>query len=152
MLAGTGRRPRPASCISEDQIMASTQTSKSRSSPRKAPPVMARGKPAATPKTKKISVKSTKPVVGPQLWGNSFLPGIFQGCHIDNSKLDPRTVIQHVHNQYLPATAQRQQLWAQKTGKSAKTTKALWIPWSSRGAPGGTALRHNRGLDSRSTI
>ncbi|MGI8978117.1 MAG: DUF1501 domain-containing protein [Pirellulaceae bacterium] len=51
-----------------------------------------------------------KPVVGPQLWGNSFLPGIFQGCHIDNSKLDPRTVIQHVHNQYLPAGAQRQQL------------------------------------------
>jgi len=51
-----------------------------------------------------------KPVVGPQLWSNSFLPGIFQGCHIDNSKLDPRTVIQHVHNQYLPAAAQRQQL------------------------------------------
>ncbi|MFN0021670.1 MAG: DUF1501 domain-containing protein [Pirellulaceae bacterium] len=51
-----------------------------------------------------------KPVVGPQLWSNSFLPGIFQGCHIDNSKLDPRTVIQHVHNQYLPVAAQRQQL------------------------------------------
>jgi len=27
-----------------------------------------------------------KPVVGPQLWGNSFLPGIFQGCHINNGK------------------------------------------------------------------
>ena len=51
-----------------------------------------------------------KPVVGPQLWGNSFLPGIFQGCHIDNSKLDPRSVIQHVHNNYLAADAQRQQL------------------------------------------
>ena len=48
--------------------MASTQTGKSRSSSRKAPPVMARGKPAPTPKTKKISVKSTKPVVGPQEW------------------------------------------------------------------------------------
>lgn len=51
-----------------------------------------------------------KPVVGPQLWGNSFLPGIFQGCHIDNGKLDPRTVIQHVHNSYLPPNEQRQQL------------------------------------------
>jgi hypothetical protein len=51
-----------------------------------------------------------KPVVGPQLWGNSFLPGIFQGCHIDNGKIDPRTVIQHVHNAYLPPNEQRQQL------------------------------------------
>jgi hypothetical protein len=51
-----------------------------------------------------------KPVVGPQLWGNSFLPGIFQGCHIDNGKIDPRTVIQHVHNSYLPPSEQRQQL------------------------------------------
>ncbi len=30
------------------------------------------------------------PVVGPQLWGNSFLPGIFQGTHINNTNLDPR--------------------------------------------------------------
>ncbi len=27
-----------------------------------------------------------KPVVGPQLWGNSFLPGIYQGTHIDNAQ------------------------------------------------------------------
>ena len=51
-----------------------------------------------------------KPVVGPQLWGNSFLPGIFQGCHINNSKLDPKTVIAHIHNAYLPPAEQRQQL------------------------------------------
>lgn len=51
-----------------------------------------------------------KPVVGPQLWGNSFLPGIFQGCHINNSKLDPKSVIAHVHNAYLPPGEQRQQL------------------------------------------
>ncbi len=51
-----------------------------------------------------------KPVVGPQLWGNSFLPGIFQGCHINNSKLDPQSVIQHAHNSYLPPTVQRRQL------------------------------------------
>ena len=51
-----------------------------------------------------------KPVVGPQLWGNSFLPGIFQGCHINNSKLDPQSVIQHAHNSYLPPAVQRRQL------------------------------------------
>ena len=42
-----------------------------------------------------------KPVVGPQLWGNSFLPGIYQGCHINNSNLNPQSVIQHAHNSYL---------------------------------------------------
>src|SRR6185369_3473314 len=51
-----------------------------------------------------------KPVVGPQLWSNSFLPGIFQGCHINNGKIDPQAVIQHVHNAYLPAATQRKQL------------------------------------------
>ncbi len=51
-----------------------------------------------------------KPVVGPQLWGNSFLPGIYQGCHINNSKMDPQSVIQHVHNTYLPPAEQRKQL------------------------------------------
>jgi hypothetical protein len=51
-----------------------------------------------------------KPVVGPQLWGNSFLPGIFQGCHINNGRIDPKSVIQHVHNPHLPPEAQRRQL------------------------------------------
>lgn len=51
-----------------------------------------------------------KPVVGPQLWGNSFLPGVFQGCHINNGNLDPKKVIAHVRNAYLPAGEQRHQL------------------------------------------
>lgn len=51
-----------------------------------------------------------KPVVGPQLWGNSFLPGVFQGCHINNGKIDPQSVIEHVHNTYLSPDAQRKQL------------------------------------------
>ncbi len=34
-----------------------------------------------------------KPVVGPQLWSNSFLPGIYQGTHINNSSVDPRSII-----------------------------------------------------------
>ncbi|HVA45754.1 MAG TPA: DUF1501 domain-containing protein [Pirellulales bacterium] len=51
-----------------------------------------------------------KPTVGPQLWGNSFLPGVFQGCHINNGKIAPQSVIEHVHNNYLPPDAQRKQL------------------------------------------
>ena len=49
-----------------------------------------------------------KPVVGPALWNNSFLPGVFQGCHIQN--LDPKRVIDHIRNSYLPADTQREQL------------------------------------------
>ena len=52
-----------------------------------------------------------KPVVGPQLWSNSFLPGIFQGTHINHSGgVDPQKVIRHINNQNLTPAAQRQQL------------------------------------------
>ncbi len=51
-----------------------------------------------------------KPVVGPQLWSNSFLPGIFQGTHIDNSRMDPRSVLANIDNPYLPRGLQREQL------------------------------------------
>jgi hypothetical protein len=51
-----------------------------------------------------------KPVVGPQLWSNSFLPGIYQGTHINNSSLDPKTIIRDVKNRYLTPVAQREQL------------------------------------------
>ena len=51
-----------------------------------------------------------KPVVGPQLWSNSFLPGIYQGTHINNKSIDPGTIIRDVRNRYLTAPAQRQQL------------------------------------------
>src|SRR5687768_9216553 len=30
-----------------------------------------------------------KPVVGPYLWSNSFLPGVHQGTHINNKNVDP---------------------------------------------------------------
>ncbi|NBO90823.1 MAG: DUF1501 domain-containing protein [Planctomycetia bacterium] len=50
-----------------------------------------------------------KPVVGPQLWGNSFLPGIFQGTHIQNMR-DPKTIIPHLNNTGLTLKAQREQL------------------------------------------
>jgi len=51
-----------------------------------------------------------KPVVGPQLWGNSFLPGIYQGTHINNRSVDPRAILRDVRNTYLPPRAQRRQL------------------------------------------
>lgn len=51
-----------------------------------------------------------KPVVGPQLWSNSFLPGVYQGTHINNSSIDPKALIRHVENGYLAPSEQRQQL------------------------------------------
>lgn len=51
-----------------------------------------------------------KPVVGPALWGNRFLPGIYQGAQINHAKMDPRTVIHDINNSALTATAQREQL------------------------------------------
>jgi hypothetical protein len=51
-----------------------------------------------------------KPVVGPQLWGNSFLPGIYQGTHINNRTVDPQRIIPDVRNRYLSPPAQRRQL------------------------------------------
>jgi hypothetical protein len=51
-----------------------------------------------------------KPVVGPQLWSNSFLPGIFQGTHINNKAIDPQRIIAHIGNRSLAAPAQRRQL------------------------------------------
>jgi hypothetical protein len=49
-----------------------------------------------------------KPVVGPALWNNSFLPGVFQGCHIQN--LDPKRVIEHIRNANVGPVTQREQL------------------------------------------
>jgi hypothetical protein len=51
-----------------------------------------------------------KPVVGPQLWSNSFLPGIYQGTHINNKTIDPKNIIRDVQNHYLSPPAQRAQL------------------------------------------
>jgi len=52
-----------------------------------------------------------KPVVGPALWSSSFLPGIYQGAHINNSgKLDPKNVIPHVSSSALGKTSQREQM------------------------------------------
>src|SRR5262249_11743596 len=51
-----------------------------------------------------------KPVVGPQLWSSSFLPGIFQGTHIRNRTIDPDQIIRDVTNRRLTSPQQREQL------------------------------------------
>jgi hypothetical protein len=51
-----------------------------------------------------------KPVVGPQLWSNSFLPGIYQGTHINNSTIAPERIIRDIKNRHLGTSAQRAQL------------------------------------------
>ncbi len=51
-----------------------------------------------------------KPVVGPALWGNRFLPGIYQGAQINNSRMDPGNVIQDISNGSVSLAAQREQL------------------------------------------
>jgi len=50
------------------------------------------------------------PVVGPALWSNSFLPGIFQGAHISSGTFDPRRVIPNISSTTLGRTAQREQM------------------------------------------
>lgn len=51
-----------------------------------------------------------KPVVGPQLWSNSFLPAVYQGTHIDNREIDPKKILRNIENRYLSRTDQREQL------------------------------------------
>ena len=48
--------------------------------------------------------------VGPQLWSNSFLPGIYQGCHVNHRDPDPNKVMDHLKNLQLGNKAQREQL------------------------------------------
>ncbi len=48
-----------------------------------------------------------KPVVGPQLWSSSFLPGIYQGTHIRNQSIDPDRIIRDVKNRHLSRPDQR---------------------------------------------
>ncbi|MCI0361301.1 MAG: DUF1501 domain-containing protein, partial [Planctomycetaceae bacterium] len=51
-----------------------------------------------------------KPVVGPYLWSNSFLPGVHQGTHINNKNTNPTEIIRDVRSRYLTSAEQREQL------------------------------------------
>jgi hypothetical protein len=51
-----------------------------------------------------------KPVVGPQLWGNSFLPAVYQGTHINNKSVAGKNLIPYLENPRLGRPEQRRQL------------------------------------------
>jgi uncharacterized protein (DUF1501 family) len=51
------------------------------------------------------------PVNGAANWSNRFLPGIYQGCHLDlRPGFTPQSVIPHIANANLTMASQRQQL------------------------------------------
>ncbi len=51
------------------------------------------------------------PVNGAANWSNRFLPGIYQGCHLNLPiNYNPRTVLPYLQNQNLSADSQRRQL------------------------------------------
>jgi hypothetical protein len=51
------------------------------------------------------------PVNGAANWSNRFLPGIYQGCHMNLPvNFDPRTVLPFLENQHLSTDSQRRQL------------------------------------------
>ncbi len=51
------------------------------------------------------------PVNGAANWSNRFLPGVYQGCHINLPiDYDARTVLPYLQNQHLSTDAQRRQL------------------------------------------
>lgn len=49
------------------------------------------------------------PVGGAGNWRSAFLPGVFQGTHVDTSRSDPRELIANVHNSRITADQQRSQ-------------------------------------------
>ncbi|MAR10922.1 MAG: sulfatase [Blastopirellula sp.] len=51
-----------------------------------------------------------KPVLGPKLWSNAFLPGRFQGTHLNHSKPQPEQLIPHLKNAALDRNAMSEQL------------------------------------------
>lgn len=51
-----------------------------------------------------------RPVVGPQLWSNSFLPGEHQGVAVDTNELDVEKMVAHIEHPSLSRNEQRRQL------------------------------------------
>ena len=50
------------------------------------------------------------PIAATENWKSGFLPGIFQGTHIDTNQTDIEKLIQHVRNHYVTDKAQKRQL------------------------------------------
>jgi hypothetical protein len=87
-----------------------------------------------------------KPVVGPQLWSNSFLPGIYQGTHIHNQTIDPDRIIRDVANRHLSPLEQRTQL--DLLQREARTSLSKRVSRRSRWRSGCNS-RHARRLTWR---
>lgn len=51
-----------------------------------------------------------KPVVGPQLWSNSFLPGAHQGMSVDTNDMSVNKLVANLNHPSLDRAGQRQQL------------------------------------------
>ena len=49
------------------------------------------------------------PVGGAGNWRSAFLPGVYQGTHVDTSKSDSTKLIEHIKNSQLTASRQREQ-------------------------------------------
>ena len=49
------------------------------------------------------------PVGGAGNWRSAFLPGVYQGTHVDTSKTDPKKLIEYVHNDRLTPPEQKAQ-------------------------------------------
>lgn len=51
-----------------------------------------------------------RPVVGPQLWSNSFLPGEHQGTAVDTNNIEVDKLLANIRHPHLDRTEQRKQL------------------------------------------
>ena len=88
-----------------------------------------------------------KPVVGPQLWSNSFLPGIYQGTHIRNQSIDPDRIIRDVTNRHLLAPEQREH--ARPASGAEPRAPASARPGPARSRPGSRRWRWRFACSSR---
>lgn len=57
-----------------------------------------------------VALSPGRPVVGPQLWSNAFLPGQHQGTPVDTNEQDVTKLVANIHNPSLTRGQQRQQL------------------------------------------
>ncbi|MGE3780426.1 MAG: DUF1501 domain-containing protein, partial [Pirellulaceae bacterium] len=57
-----------------------------------------------------IVLATRRPVVGPALWSNSFLPGAYQGMSVDTSEMDVNKLVTNLHHPTLSRADQRRQL------------------------------------------
>ena len=57
-----------------------------------------------------VAISPGRPVVGPQLWSNAFLPGEHQGVAVDTNQLEVDKLIRDIRNPNMTRTEQRAQL------------------------------------------